>query len=721
MSKLNLSPKFLAALLASSPEGFFAIDELEEVSFDQVKDLPSVIDRAERVGLVGQINGFLFDPTRLRPEVVRERSQWFHGSIPEIDNRGRILDSPVQALKAQRDSRLAKLNRPEFDRLLAAMDRTPGFALPEEICLDIGDETALDEMVRRGILSETKDFIFDPLRISAKSLNQWLKRQKRLKKQGRREELRARLVAAFPTWRHDRRADQRLFIHTGPTNSGKTYHSLKAFAEAGSGWYLAPLRLLAYEVYERLNTDGIPCNLLTGEESVEVEGAQITAATIEMFDSSRSGRCVVIDEAFMIADAERGWAWTRALMEGQAPEIRLICSPATTTLIEQLAEAAGLEYETIVHTRLTPLTVAREPWPLEELPSETILVAFSRSLVLQLKSELERLGRRVSVIYGALPPEVRHKQASLFAAGETEICVATDAVGMGLNLPAHRVCFFELEKFDGRERRLLTPAEFHQIAGRGGRFGIREFGEIGATTNFDLKFVRLLFEQAPEELTHARVAPSAADLALIPGNLTVKLQQWQSLASIPDDLREVVMPAEMESRVQLASLLPQRDVEKLGLEAALQLVNAPARETSQEYWYACARALIAGNELPLPPFGPQRISHAGQMSEAEAAIACADIYLWLGRRHEFRGAAPQNKLVREMRREMTEQIDAALLKRLDTAKRCKLCRRALPLNHRYETCKYCHIRQREMRKLESGQRARRGGRRGVSQSKTFRR
>jgi hypothetical protein len=721
MTRLILSPRLLSSLVATSPEGFFPLNELEELGADRRADLQTLIQQAEGEGVIGEVNGFIFDPSRLTADLVRERSQWFQGTLPHVDSRGRVSEPPVVAQLAKRTQRLSKLNNPAYVRLFARLEKTLGFALPEELSTEAGDEAALQEMVRRGLLGEVKDFVFDPLRISAQSLSQWFRRQKRLRKRDRRDELRARLLAAFPTWRHDRRAEQRLYIHTGPTNSGKTHAALQALAGAGSGWYLAPLRLLAYEIFERLNTEGVPCSLLTGEESVEVSGARFTAATVEMFDPSRSGRCVVIDEAFMIADEERGWAWTRALMESQAAEIRLICSPAATSLIEQLAEAADLDWLTVKHERLTPLRVARLPWPLGEMPAGTILVAFSRAAVLQLKADLERLGRRVAVIYGALPPEVRHKQAALFAAGEAEICVATDAVGMGLNLPADRVCFFELEKFDGRERRGLTAAEFHQIAGRAGRFGLREFGEVGAATVFELKLVRRLFEQQPPELTHARVAPSAADLAMIPGHLTTKLQQWQSLASIPDDLREIVLPAEMGARIQLASLLPQRDVDTLGLEAALQLINAPARESSQQYWYECARAIIDGEELPLPPDAPRRVTDANQMGEVEAAVACADIYLWLGRRREFNRAAAQSSLVREQRRQYTEQIEAALLRRLDAARRCRTCGRALPPHHRYETCQQCHLRRREARGTAANRPARRERKLRVSHSRRSRR
>ena len=213
-------------------------------------------------------------------------------------------------------------------------------------------------------------------------------------------------------------------MHVGEPNSGKTHDALQALKEAGSGWYLAPLRLLAYEIYDRLNDEGVPCNLLTGEEYIPVEGARITAATIEMFNATDSGACVIIDEAQMLADADRGWAWTRAFMESAAPEMHIIGPPTARQLIEVLAAAAEIPCELVEHQRLAPIAVAESHFTLESMPPSTILVAFSRRAVLDLKMKLERLGRAVSVVYGSLPPEVRRRQADRFAEGETEICVA---------------------------------------------------------------------------------------------------------------------------------------------------------------------------------------------------------------------------------------------------------------------------------------------------------
>jgi ATP-dependent RNA helicase SUPV3L1/SUV3 len=376
-------------------------------------------------------------------------------------------------------------------------------------------------------------------------------------------------------------------------------------------------------------------------------------------------------------------------MEAEAPEIYVIGPPHAQGLIESLAQAAQLPLDVVDHQRLAPLEVAKRPWTLQSLPPRTIVVAFSRSMVLRLKTELENYRRNVSVVYGNLPPEVRRKQADRFAEGTTEICVATDAVGMGLNLPADRVCFFELSKFDGRENRVLTPSEVHQIAGRAGRYGLSTAGEVGATTNRDLKTLRGLYAQPSEFLTHARVAPDVEDLELLPGSLSRRFAQWRELQSIPDSLRNVIRPADIDERIALAQMLSDREVEQLGLATAVQLVNAPTRETSRTYWHTCARSILKAEPMPLPPEAPWVIENNHDLDSTEASIACADIYLWLACRPEFSAYGKEEPKVREVRLAWSMSIDAALVRRVDTAARCISCHRKLPLNHRFTLCDEC--------------------------------
>ncbi|MDZ4672193.1 MAG: helicase-related protein [Phototrophicales bacterium] len=505
-----------------------------------------------------------------------------------------------------------------------------------------------------------------------------------------RQELREKLLAAFPAWQHEYRNEQHISLHIGPPNSGKTHNALKALAEAGTGWYLAPLRLLAFEIFDRLNNQGIFCNLLTGEEHIEIPGATITAATIEMFNANQSGECVVIDEAQMLADADRGWAWTQALMQAQSPEIHVIGPATSRGLIESLANAAAIPYTVYEHNRLMPIEVSDRPWEMTTLPKQTILVAFSRTMVLHLKTELEQMKRRVSVVYGNLPPEVRRKQADRFANGETEICIATDAVGMGLNLPADHVCFYEIEKYDGKETRFLNPTEVQQIGGRAGRFGLSEGGTVGAISHRALKYIRKAFHEEPLILTHARVAPSVEDLDLIPGSLAQRLIQWSQLQSIPETLRDRVKTADLSERIELARMLTDDEVLQIGLDSAVRLTNSPTRKGSRAYWRDCATAIMNNLPMPLPPYPPAQILTSHDLERIEACVSCADIYLWLSQRQEFMSCAPDAEDIRELRGKWSVYIDMALVQRIDTAKRCSKCGKPLSPRYRYSVCESCY-------------------------------
>jgi hypothetical protein len=510
-----------------------------------------------------------------------------------------------------------------------------------------------------------------------------------------RELLRRQLFELFPSWDGHDRSAQHVTLHLGPTNSGKTFQSINRLVQAGSGWYLAPLRLLAHEIFDTLNKNGTRCNLLTGEQRIDVDGATITAATIEMFDPRRSGNCVVIDEAHMLSDSQRGWAWTRAIMEATAPEVHIIGAPIVEELIKKMTSEIGVEIEVENYVRLTPLDVADKPWTLANLPDKTILVAFSRKMVLGLKTELERNHRRsVSVVYGNLPPEVRLKQADRFARGETEICVATDAIGMGLNLPADNVCFFETQKFDGAEVRTLTVNEIRQIGGRAGRYGLSEQGMIGALSAPDLNVIRNAIYMPTADIEFAHVAPSPESIHLMPGELSEKLQKWVTMAGIPPRWKEILKPVDLASQIDLARLLSPNDVKILGEDVALLLINAPCYRDTQDYWQQCARAIIYQKEMPVLQNLKKEITSATDLENYEIAIRCADIYLWLSQRAPFARFGPEQERVRRNRLQWSIKMDLALQKQVDTTRRCSACGRKLENGHRFNICNKCYRERR---------------------------
>lgn len=287
-----------------------------------------------------------------------------------------------------------------------------------------------------------------------------------------------------------RQSKRRMFyIHVGKTNSGKTYSSIQMMKKAERGAYLSPLRLLALEISDNLNNEGIPCSFVTGEEERVVENASHIASTVELADFNNEYDVVVIDECQMIADNSRGYAWTRAIMGMKAREICLCTAPEALDVLIKLIDACGDFYEIINHRRKTPLQIENEPFKLENVQPGDALVVFSKQKVNAIGAQLIKMGVDVSVLYGALPYETRKQQFENFINGRSSVLVTTDAIGMGVNLPIRRIVFMEIYKYDGVQNRLLTSSEIKQIAGRAGRRGKFDIGYVNAIGAKELKYI----------------------------------------------------------------------------------------------------------------------------------------------------------------------------------------------------------------------------------------
>jgi ATP-dependent RNA helicase SUPV3L1/SUV3 len=238
-----------------------------------------------------------------------------------------------------------------------------------------------------------------------------------------------------------RQIPRSVHMHVGPTNSGKTYHALKRLEEADTGIYLGPLRLLAHEVYTRLNAQGKACALVTGEEQRMPEGETpgMFSCTVEMAPLNTTFDVAVVDEIQMISHPERGWAWTQAFLGLQAREIHLCGEARTVPLMRELCALVGDEVHVHEYERLTPLKV--EPTSLrgnlKKLEKGDCVVAFSVIGIHALRREIEKqTGKHCAMVYGSLPPETRAQQARLFndPDNDYDYLVASDAIGMGLNL-----------------------------------------------------------------------------------------------------------------------------------------------------------------------------------------------------------------------------------------------------------------------------------------------
>jgi ATP-dependent RNA helicase SUPV3L1/SUV3 len=264
----------------------------------------------------------------------------------------------------------------------------------------------------------------------------------------------------------------------GPTNTGKTHRAIERLLEHESGMIGLPLRLLAREVYDRVSTrvGEQAVALVTGEEKRIPPRARYFISTVEAMPVDRDVDFVAIDEIQLAAHPERGHVFTERLlrMRGRA-ETWFMGSDTMRPLLRHLVPTA----EVLSFPRLSRLRAAGTR-SLPALPPRTAVVAFSMSRVYELAERLRRRRGGAAVVLGALSPRTRNAQVALFQAREVDYMVATDAIGMGLNLDLEHVAFADLEKFDGRETRELLPAELAQIAGRAGRYhNDGSFGTVG--------------------------------------------------------------------------------------------------------------------------------------------------------------------------------------------------------------------------------------------------
>uniref|UniRef100_UPI00358EB142 ATP-dependent RNA helicase SUPV3L1, mitochondrial isoform X2 n=1 Tax=Myxine glutinosa TaxID=7769 RepID=UPI00358EB142 len=315
-------------------------------------------------------------------------------------------------------------------------------------------------------------------------------------------------------WYQDaRKIHRKIVFHSGPTNSGKTYHAIQRFLEAKSAVYCGPLKLLAHEIFEQSNNNGIACDLVTGEErcfgNPEGHVSPHTACTVEMCNINQPCEVAVIDEIQMIRDWARGWAWTRALLGVCAEEVHVCGEAAAINLVTELMITTGEEVEVLKYDRLSPIKLLNEPVEtLDHLRPGDCIVCFNKNDIYSISRQIESKGMECAVIYGSLPPGAKLSQAKKFNDPEDpcKILVATDAIGMGLNLSIRRMIFnsitkpFVNEKGE-KEVDYISTSQALQIAGRAGRFSSAFIhGEVTTMYRHDLLPLQEILSKPVKEI-----------------------------------------------------------------------------------------------------------------------------------------------------------------------------------------------------------------------------
>jgi len=283
-------------------------------------------------------------------------------------------------------------------------------------------------------------------------------------------------------------ANQRVAAILGPTNTGKTHYAMERMLAYESGMIGFPLRLLARENYQRaVAKKGVKAvALITGEEKIVPPGARYFMCTVEAMPVTLALEFLAIDEIQMCSDAERGHIFTDRLLHARGSVETLFLGADTVAgVLKKLVP--GITFET--RPRLSQLKYSG-PQKIANLPKRSAIVAFSATDVYALAETVRRYSGGAAVVLGALSPKTRNAQVEMYQQGDVDYLVATDAIGMGLNMDVDHVAFSALGKFDGRRHRALNAAEIAQIAGRAGRhMNDGSFGPTGALAPFDADIV----------------------------------------------------------------------------------------------------------------------------------------------------------------------------------------------------------------------------------------
>ncbi|TPL47533.1 helicase-related protein [Mesorhizobium sp. B2-4-6] len=402
----------------------------------------------------------------------------------------------------------------------------------------------------------------------------------------------------------------------GPTNTGKTHLAIERMVAHETGVIGLPLRLLAREVYARVceKVGAHKVALITGEEKIVPAGAKYSVCTVEAMPHETDAAFVAIDEVQLAGDLERGHIFTDRILHLRGRQETLLLGAATMHgILQRLLKGVSV----VTRPRLSHLAYAGSK-KLTRLPRRTAIVAFSADEVYAIAELIRRQQGGAAVVLGALSPRTRNAQVEIFQSGDVDYLIATDAIGMGLNLDLDHVAFAQNRKFDGYQYRNLTAAELGQIAGRAGRH-LRDgtFGVTGQVDPFD------------EDLV-AKIEGHDFD--------PVKVLQWRTadfdFSSLDALKRSIEANAPVEGLTRALPAVDAQALEHLSRDGDIRAL-ATGKERVALLWEACA----------LPDYR--------KIAPAHHADLVASIYMDLARH----GHVDENYMAEQVRRADTTDGD----------------------------------------------------------------
>lgn len=484
-----------------------------------------------------------------------------------------------------------------------------------------------------------------------------------------------------------RRMKRHFIIHIGPTNSGKTYQAMEDLRNAPSGIYLAPLRLLAYEQYEKMNREGCPCSMITGEEQIFEASSFHQSSTIEMLNLEDEWDMAVIDEAQMVADEQRGGSWTSAILGVRAPIIHLCASPDAEKLLIKMIGSCKDSYEIVRHERMTPLIMDENAidfrFP-DDVQKGDALIVFSRRDVHSVAAELQEAGTTCSIIYGSLPYDVRHREAGKFADGTTDVVVATDAIGMGMNLPIRRIVFLQTIKFDGVKERPLKASEVKQIAGRAGRYGIYDTGLV--TSYYDYWLI--------ENLINQKVVPIRTAMINIPteflekdGKVSTILELWNQLPAA-----NFYDKGDISEKIKVAKALESIDDNRELIRKFIRIPVNPDNRDIFDIFRGFYRALVEEREADIHEVMERyncNYINPDYKSALQILETSSQVFDMLYSFTRFFGDEEDLSEILSIKRNISDKIFVILDKQKLSLRSCPHCGKKLKWSYKFNVCQEC--------------------------------